>query len=183
MTRHWLELASQWLEVNRQFSWLNSDSTRPSHDYDSTRKNFSWLWLDSDSRALWLWLDKNHSDTSLVFCRYYFLHIICKLAVNLQDFIIVWQNTSCTVWRPAVDCLPHWCCWTVLPGGVIQLNFLQKWCNFQWCSRDRNLRDRDRDLAQISRRDRDFVIKAETKTETETWKFETETRDLTFLWW
>jgi len=28
-------------------------------------------------------------------------------------------------------------------------------------------------------RDRDFVIKAET--ETETWKFETETRDLTFL--
>jgi len=47
----------------------------------------------------------------------------------------------------------------------------------QWCSRDRNLRDRD--LAQISRRDRDFVIKAQT----ETWKFETETRDLTFLWW
>ena len=43
----------------------------------------------------------------------------------------------------------------------------------QWCSRDRNLRDRD--LAQISRRDqdRDFVIKAET--ETETWKFEIET--------
>ena len=42
-----------------------------------------------------------------------------------------------------------------------------------------NLQYRDRDLAQISRRDRDFVIKAET--ETETWKFETETRDLTFL--
>jgi len=40
-------------------------------------------------------------------------------------------------------------------------------------ARDRNLRD----LAQISRRDRDFVINAET----ETWKFETETRDLTFL--
>jgi len=36
---------------------------------------------------------------------------------------------------------------------------------------------RDRDLAQISRRDRDFAIKAET----ETWKFETETRDLLFL--
>jgi len=33
-----------------------------------------------------------------------------------------------------------------------------------------------RDLAQISRRDRGFVIKAET----ETWKFESETRDLTF---
>ena len=47
----------------------------------------------------------------------------------------------------------------------------------QWCSRDSNLRDRD--LAQISRRDRDrdFVMKAKT----ETWKFETETRDLTFL--
>jgi len=38
---------------------------------------------------------------------------------------------------------------------------------------------RDRDLAQISRRDRDFVTKAET--ENETWKFETETRDLTVL--
>jgi len=49
----------------------------------------------------------------------------------------------------------------------------------QWCSRDRNLWDRDRDLAQISRRDQDFVMQAET----ETWKFETETRDLTFLWW
>jgi len=50
---------------------------------------------------------------------------------------------------------------------------------YQWCIQDRNLRDRDRDLAQNSRRDRDrdFVIKAET----ETWKFETETRDLTFL--
>jgi len=46
-----------------------------------------------------------------------------------------------------------------------------KYSTYQWCSRDRNLRDRD--LAQISRRDRDFVIKAET--ETETWKFETET--------
>ena len=58
--------------------------------------------------------------------------------------------------------------------------------NWQWCSRDRNLRDRDRDLAQIWRRDRhrNFVINAETETwkfQTETWKFETETRDLTFL--
>jgi len=52
---------------------------------------------------------------------------------------------------------------------------------YQWCSRDRNLRDRD--LAQSLRQDRDIVIKAETKTEA--WKFETktETRDLTFLWW
>jgi len=32
----------------------------------------------------------------------------------------------------------------------------------------------------LKRRDRDFTIKAET--EAETWKFETETRDLTFLW-
>jgi len=38
--------------------------------------------------------------------------------------------------------------------------------NYQWCSRDPNLRDWD--LAQISRRDRNFVIKAET-------------RDLTFV--
>jgi len=53
------------------------------------------------------------------------------------------------------------------------------WPGIQWCSRDRNLRDRD--LSQISRWDRDwdFVIKAET----ETWKSETETRDLTFIWW
>ena len=35
--------------------------------------------------------------------------------------------------------------------------FLVQRCETQWCSRDRNLRDRD--LAQISRRDRDFVIK------------------------
>ena len=56
---------------------------------------------------------------------------------------------------------------------------LDKRCLDQWCSRDRNLRDR----AQISRRDRDFVIKAETEIKTKTWKFETETRDLTFLWW
>jgi len=47
--------------------------------------------------------------------------------------------------------------------------FLWNGTKRQWCSRDYNLRDRD--LTQISRRDRDFVIKAET----ETWKFETET--------
>jgi len=42
----------------------------------------------------------------------------------------------------------------------------QSYANYQWCSRDHNLRDQDRDLAQISRRDRDrdFVLKAETET-------------------
>jgi len=35
----------------------------------------------------------------------------------------VWQNTPCIVCHPAVACLPHWCCWTLLPGGVIQHNF------------------------------------------------------------
>ena len=29
-----------------------------------------------------------------------------------------------------MDCLPRWCCWTVLPDGVIQHNFSQKWFNF-----------------------------------------------------
>ena len=47
-----------------------------------------------------------------------------------------------------------------------------KLCN-QWCSRDRNLLDRD--LVKISRRDRDFIKNSET--ETRYLKFETETRD------
>jgi len=51
------------------------------------------------------------------------------LAVK-KDIVIVWQNTPCTVCCPAMDCLPHWCCWTVLPDRVIQYTFLQKWCNF-----------------------------------------------------
>jgi len=38
------------------------------------------------------------------------------------------------------------------------------WGNLQWCSRDRNLRDRDRDLVQISRGDRDFIKNSETET-------------------
>ena len=57
VTRHWLELANQWLEVTRQFSCLDSDSTRPSHDSDSTRKNFRWLWLEglvTLTRQKWL---------------------------------------------------------------------------------------------------------------------------------
>ena len=35
-------------------------------DSDSTRKNFRWLWLDSESKGLWLLLDKNDSVTSLL---------------------------------------------------------------------------------------------------------------------
>jgi len=54
VTRHWLELANQRLEATRRFLWLDSDSTRASHDSDSTWKNFRWLWLD-----------ENDSDTSL----------------------------------------------------------------------------------------------------------------------
>ena len=34
--------------------------------------------------------------------------------------------------RAHLSCLPHWCCWTVLPDGVIQHNFLQNSCNFTW---------------------------------------------------
>ena len=61
VTRHWLELASRWLKMTRQFSWLDSDSTRLSHesDFDSTRKNFGWLWLEGPvtlTRQKWLGL-------------------------------------------------------------------------------------------------------------------------------
>ena len=48
--------------------------------------------------------------------------------MNLTGFRNVWQNTPCTVCRPATACLPHWCCWIVLPDGATQHNFLQ--CNF-----------------------------------------------------
>ena len=56
---------------------------------------------------------------------------------------------------------------------------LQGWLDYQSCRRDRNLRDRDRDLVKISRRDRDrdFIKNSETKTETQVLKFEIETRD------
>jgi len=50
----------------------------------------------------------------------------------------------------------------------------------QWCNRDRNLWDRDRDLVKISRRDRDFIKNSETETETRDLKFETETETLDF---
>jgi len=42
-----------------------------------------------------------------VFCQYYLQYIIS----NLTGFIIVWQNTPCTVCHRAMACLPHWCCW------------------------------------------------------------------------
>ena len=37
MTRHWLELANQWLEVTRQFLWLHSVSKKIVDDSDSTK--------------------------------------------------------------------------------------------------------------------------------------------------
>jgi len=49
--------------------------------------------------------------------------------------------------------------------------------DLQWCSRDRNLRDRDRDLVKILRRDRDSTKSSETESENRHMKFETETRD------
>ena len=80
MTQHWLELVNQWLEVTRPFLWLNSDSTRPSHD--------------STLKGSWLWLDKNDSGTSLI-CRkayqkIYFVclcqvwHFLTNMSSNLQ---------------------------------------------------------------------------------------------------
>jgi len=43
--------------MTRQILWLDSDSTRPSHD--STRKKFRWLWLEGlvtrlVTRQIWL---------------------------------------------------------------------------------------------------------------------------------
>jgi len=61
----------------------------------------------------------------------YFVNIISNiLFVIWQDFAIVWQNTPCTVCHPAMACLPHWCCWAVLPDGEKQHNFFTKMCNF-----------------------------------------------------
>jgi len=56
--------------------------------------------------------------------------ILSILFVIWQDFVIVWQNTPCTVCQPAIACLPHCCCWIVLPDVAIQHIILQKWCNF-----------------------------------------------------
>ena len=54
----------------------------------------------------------------------YFVNILCNiLFVIWKDFVIVWQNTPCTVYHPAMTCLPHWRCWTLLPDGEIQQIF------------------------------------------------------------
>jgi len=50
-------LANQWLEATRQFLWLDSDSTRPSHDSDADSTIFKWLWLEglvTLTRQKWL---------------------------------------------------------------------------------------------------------------------------------
>jgi len=65
----------------------------------------------------------------------YFASIIYNISFLIwqwirQDSVIVWQNTQCKVCFPVMDCLSHWCCWTVLPDGVIQHNISQNWCNF-----------------------------------------------------
>jgi len=54
-----------------------------------------------------------------------FVNMICNIYTicSLAGFRNVWKNTPCTVSHLAMACLPHWCCWTVLPDGVIQHNF------------------------------------------------------------
>ena len=55
MTRHWLELVNQWLEVTRPFLWLHS--TKSWLDSDSIRQNCRWLWLEglvTLTRQKWL---------------------------------------------------------------------------------------------------------------------------------
>jgi len=42
-----------------------------------------------------------------------------------QDYVMVWQNTPCTVYHAAMACLPHWSCWRVLPDGVIEHIFFK----------------------------------------------------------
>jgi len=48
MTRHWLELVNQWLEVTRPFLWLDVDSTESWLDSDSTKFQMilTRLWLE-----------------------------------------------------------------------------------------------------------------------------------------
>jgi len=57
------------------------------------------------------------------FWQYFVDIIICNILFVIwqwvwRDFVIVWQNTPCIVCHPAMDCLPHWCCSTVLPDGA-----------------------------------------------------------------
>jgi len=51
----------------------------------------------------------------------------------LAEFRDVSENTPCTVCHRVMACLPHWCCWTVLPDGVIHHNCLQKLFFFHTC--------------------------------------------------
>ena len=91
MTRHWLELVNQWLEVTRPFLWLDYDSTRLSHDSTLTRQNSRWLWLDSDSKGSWLWLDKNGSGTSLL-CGYWVLKLISRSVTRWLSLYRSWPR-------------------------------------------------------------------------------------------
>jgi len=42
------------------------------------------------------------------------------MAVNLAGFrnCLAEYTVAYTVCHPAMACLPHWCCWTVLPVDV-----------------------------------------------------------------
>ena len=90
----------------RQFLSLDSDSTRPSHDSDSIRKKFRWLWVDPDSKGLLLGLDKNNSGTSLPSNdrELWFgnVHRLCEnfqqLSLMLKPEKLLWSNkhSDCT---------------------------------------------------------------------------------------
>ena len=84
--------------MTRQILWLDSDSTRPSHD--STRKKFRWLWLDSDSMGLWL--DKYDSSTSLP-CRRAKISLIMILDSRLLFISSVFQLSSYVNCHPISD--------------------------------------------------------------------------------
>jgi len=83
------------------------------------------------------------------------------------------RDTVFTAYQTSANKTSHCHCFWNLSHNH---NMLHNIVSFQqWCSRDRNPETE----TWLKFRDRDFVIKAKT----ETWKFETETRDLTFLWW
>ena len=97
VTWHWLKLANQWLQVTRQFLWLDSscDSTLTRLDQSMTLTRLEKNLDDSDSRGLWLWLDKNDSDTSL-------LNVTIKMWKEMAYYIpTVWKSGGT---RP--PCLP-----------------------------------------------------------------------------
>jgi len=102
VTRHWLELANQWLEVTRQFLWLDSDSTQPRYDSDSTRKSFRWFWLEGFvtlTRQKWFghitarnyknnlfcWNFQNPRETRPLLAPPYNAHAHGRLEPNLED--------------------------------------------------------------------------------------------------